>query len=180
MEDQESDVSVKIKDKLEIVAAKQRITLFDEDEVADPSLITTDLIQDIATIGLDLVSDLITYNQELSEVEVKTVEKLVPQTVEFGITLPEVKDIQHQARQERKACHHIIVEIEKLMYEMSSLLNNTANSESNESNVNSVFSNILQTYLVLPHRLKPIFDQCKKLETIIIKALKAQDQIISV
>ena len=37
----------------------------------------------------------------------------------------------------------------------------------------SVFAQILETYLVLPHRLKPIFDHCKKIESVMVKALKS-------
>ena len=43
-------------------------------------------------------------------------------TVQFGMNLAELKELQTAARTERKACHHIIVEIEKLMYEMNSIL----------------------------------------------------------
>lgn len=43
-------------------------------------------------------------------------------TIDFGITPPELKEMQKLAREERKACHHIIVEIEKLMYEMNTLM----------------------------------------------------------
>ena len=42
--------------------------------------------------------------------------------IELGVTLPEMKELQSQGRNDRKACHSIIVGIEKLMYEMSSLL----------------------------------------------------------
>jgi hypothetical protein len=32
--------------------------------------------------------------------------------------------------------------------------------------------------LQLPHRLKPIFDHCKKIETVLVKALKNQEEIV--
>jgi len=83
--------------------------------------------------------------------------------------------MQSVARQERKACHHIIVEIEKLMYELNSLL--TAQSEiaeaPKENGPTEVFGQVLDAYLKLPHRLKPIFDHCKKIENVLIRALKA-------
>ena len=96
-------------------------------------------------------------------------------TVDFGISFQELKEMQSVARQERKACHHIIVEIEKLMYELNSLL--TTQSETaeapTENGSTQVFGQVLDTYLKLPHRLKPIFDHCKKIENVLIRALKA-------
>jgi hypothetical protein len=77
-----------------------------------------------------------------------------------------MKEMQNEARQERKSCHSIIVEIEKLMYNMSSTLSDSASESS------GTFRAILEKYLLLPHRLKPIFDHCKKVETVMMKALK--------
>lgn len=45
VEDQDQEPISKMKDKLNQVASAQRITLFDEDEVPDPSVITEELIQ---------------------------------------------------------------------------------------------------------------------------------------
>ena len=54
----------------------------------------------------------------------KIVEKTVIQfrTIDFGMNSADLKQMQGIAKEERKACHHIIVEIEKLMYEMNSVL----------------------------------------------------------
>lgn len=38
------------------------------------------------------------------------------------MNIADLKSMQGIAKDERKACHHIIVEIEKLMYEMNSVL----------------------------------------------------------
>ena len=38
------------------------------------------------------------------------------------MSIAELKQMQGVAKEERTACHHIIVEIEKLMYEMNSVL----------------------------------------------------------
>ena len=43
--------------------------------------------------------------------------------------MPELKTMQTTARTERKACHQIIVEIEKLMYEMNTILNGSQDSQ---------------------------------------------------
>jgi hypothetical protein len=42
-----------------------------------------------------------------------------------------------------------------------------------QQNGKEVFSKILETYLLLPHRLKPIFDHSKKFETVLLKTLKS-------
>lgn len=108
----------------------------------------------------------------------KIVEKTVVQfkTIEFGLSFQDLKDMQGVARSERKACHHIIVEIEKLMYEMNTILG--AQPAVNVAEASKVFSQILDTYLSLPHRLKPIFDHCKKIESVMQKAMKAQDEAL--
>lgn len=59
----------------------------------------------------------------------KTVEVQVFKTVDFGIIMTDLKSMQSVARTERKACHQIIVEIEKLMYEMNSLLSASATGD---------------------------------------------------
>jgi hypothetical protein len=46
--------------------------------------------------------------------------------------------MQSIARTERKACHSIIVEIEKLMYEMNSLMSQTATGETGVEGNNAV------------------------------------------
>ncbi len=102
----------------------------------------------------------------------KVVEKV--KTIDLSFTLAEIKEIQNQARADRKACHHIIVEIEKLIYEMNSIL---STSIQHGDNAQSMFNTIQDTYLKLPHRLKPIFDHCKKFESILVKAIKAQDEL---
>lgn len=93
------------------------------------------------------------------------------------MNLPELKEIQINARTERKACHHIIVEIEKLMYEMNSAISNPKTPEGTNQAAKQTFGKILNTYLLLPHRLKPIFDSSKKIENILLKALKSQEEI---
>lgn len=150
-----------MKVKLGEVALKQNITLFDEEEQPDPSLITPRLIHNVTSLALDLVSDLLSRNPESSLDSVpkeKTVSKTVFKTVEFGIQLDKLKDMQNVARVERKECHRIIVEIEKLMYEMNSLL---STDELKIYEMTATFQEILDIYLRLPHRLKPIFDHCK-------------------
>jgi len=52
--------------------------------------------------------------------------------------------MQTQARSERKACHHIIVELEKMMYDMNSILDQ---AEINADQSKEQFSQILSTYL---------------------------------
>ena len=59
IEDQESDTTQKIKAKLNQLAQEQRITLFDEEEQPDPSIITPELIQDIMSMSVDMISDLL-------------------------------------------------------------------------------------------------------------------------
>ena len=119
---------------------------------------TQTLLEELVLVSLDAVTEL---SQEAvkgglrqdSTLATKIVEKVVHKTVEFGMNLGEMKEIQSQGKQDRKACHSIIVEIEKLMYEMSSLLPN-----SKDENIGAAFQRILDTYLSLPLRLKPIFD----------------------
>lgn len=59
IEDQESDTNDKIKTKLNLLAQEQRITLFDEEEEPDPSIITPELIADIMSMSVDMISDLL-------------------------------------------------------------------------------------------------------------------------
>lgn len=59
IEDQESEGTEKIKSKLNQLAQEQRITLFDEEEEPDPSIITPELIQDIMSMSVDMISDLL-------------------------------------------------------------------------------------------------------------------------
>jgi len=62
----------------------------------------------------------------------------------------------------RKAINSTIVDIETLMYEMNSLFNAQKNSQEYHQ-----FQKVLESYLSLPRRLKPLFDHCKKMETIL-------------
>ena len=119
--------------------------------------------------------------QDASKVVEKIVEKVVYQfkTVDFGMTIKDLKEMQNLARVERKACHHIIVEIEKLMYELNSILGQVTSDSPNHEGTVKVFTQIMDTYLQLPLRLKPIFDHCKKIETCLMKALKKQDEVLS-
>ena len=48
-----------MKNKLSEISLKQKITLFDEEEDADSSLITTELIQKIMSISLDITCELL-------------------------------------------------------------------------------------------------------------------------
>ena len=59
IEDQEADTTEKIKVKLNSLAQAHRITLFDEEEQPDPSIITQELIQDIMSMSVDMISDLL-------------------------------------------------------------------------------------------------------------------------
>jgi len=124
-------------------------------------------------------SDNTSLEQQPPQIVEKIVEKISVQfkTIEFGITATELKEMQQLARNERKACHHIIVEIEKLMYEMNTFMT-SAPEQYNHQDAGKVFSQILDTYLSLPHRLKPIFDHCKKIENVVQKAMKSQDEVL--
>lgn len=102
MDNQEGETCSKMKSKLLTLAEEQKITLFEEEEdVADPTLITQTLVQDICDIGLDLVSDLIKVNSSLRHVNCH------PQAppVQLSIDLKQLKEMQINARKERKACH---------------------------------------------------------------------------
>ena len=46
-----------IKDKLNQITQKENITLFEEEEDPDESMITDDLIQDIMLMSLNLISE---------------------------------------------------------------------------------------------------------------------------
>lgn len=83
--------------------------------------------------------------------------------------------MQSDARNERKACHKIIVDIEKLMYQMDSMINSKSNDQTTQV---KIFGEIMDTYLKLPLKLKPIFDHCKKIENIMVKALKNWNKLI--
>ena len=48
-----------MKNKLSEIALKQKITLFDEEEDADTSLITPELIQKILSISLEITCELL-------------------------------------------------------------------------------------------------------------------------
>jgi hypothetical protein len=136
-----------MKAKINDIAVKQKITLFEEEEEPDSSLITSELVQDIMVMSLDMITDLLSatqvaQNQTIVDMgdstqtdiqqQTKIVEKIIEKkveifkTVDFGINMAELKAMQSTARTERKACHQIIVEIEKLMYEMNTILNGTA------------------------------------------------------
>lgn len=179
-----------MKGRLDQVANQQRITLFDEDEGPDSDLITPQLIQQVIQLSMDLINDLlqaqkaatadsVLIEQQPPQIIEKIIEKVSIQfkTIDLGLTSAELKDMQKLAREERKACHHIIVEIEKLMYEMNTFMSQPP-EKFNQANASQVFTQILDTYLSLPHRLKPIFDHCKKIESVMQKALKSQDETL--
>lgn len=79
-----------MKTKLSEIAEKQRITLFDEEEEPDTSIITQDLIQQIMSISLEIVCDLL---DEASQQELQ-LPKVVFQTVQFGISIQQLKEMQ--------------------------------------------------------------------------------------
>ena len=89
-----------------------------------------------------------------------------------------MKEMQQNAKSERQSCHRIIIEIEKLMYEMNDLLT-PGGQPFDINNATDVFNQILDIYLRLPHRLKPIFDHCKKIESKFLQALKTQNDILN-
>ena len=177
IEDQDSQEAVKLKQKLGSIAKKQKIYLFDEEEIPDPDLITNEMIFMTMSNSLDLIQELLTYS-EVKKVEEPAPQKIVSmQYIDFGITLAEMKQMQQLSRGERKKCHHTIVEIEKLMYELSSIID--SGEDINRDNLKQLFHKTLETYLLLPHCLKPIFDHCKKIENLLTKALKSQQEQIS-
>lgn len=59
VEVQDEEATEKMKAKLDSLALSQKITLFDEEEQPDPSLITQELLQDIMGMSLDMISDLL-------------------------------------------------------------------------------------------------------------------------
>ena len=61
------------------------------------------------------------------------------------------------------------------MYDMNSILDQ---AEMSFESSKEQFSKILGTYLQLPHRLKPIFDHRKKIENVLLKSLKSQEEIM--
>ena len=70
-----------MKNKLTVMAVNHEITLFEEDEEPDPSILTPKMLQDIAGISLDLVSDLIQLGaQNPQETQTQIVEKVVNKT----------------------------------------------------------------------------------------------------
>ena len=48
-----------MKNKINDMAIKQKITLFEEEEEPDSSLITSELVQDIMVMSLDMITDLL-------------------------------------------------------------------------------------------------------------------------
>ena len=88
-------------------------------------------------------------SKDESKVVEKIVEKVVIQfkTVDFGMTIKDLKEMQNLARVERKACHHIIVEIEKLMYELNSMLGQGPSDPTSHEGTVKVFTQIMDTYL---------------------------------
>lgn len=161
---------MKLKSKLDGIAKKQNIYLFDEEEMPDPDLITNEMIFLTMSNALDLIQELLAYS-EAKNVEEPPPKKIVSMYIDFGITLADMKQMQQLSRGERKKCHHTIVEIEKLMYELSSIID--GGEDINIDNMKQIFSKTLETYLLLPHCLKPIFDHCKKTENLLTKALKS-------
>lgn len=52
-----------MKAKINDIAVKQKITLFEEEEEPDSSLITSELVQDIMVMSLDMITDLLSATQ---------------------------------------------------------------------------------------------------------------------
>lgn len=113
MDDQESPSCSKMKTKLNTMAEEQKITMWDEEEEPDSTLITQTLVQDITEISLDLVDDLIKVNTDLQRQSTQAQAETQPSSFTLDIDMTKLKLMQAEARKERKACHHIIVEIEK-------------------------------------------------------------------
>jgi hypothetical protein len=62
-DDQTSEKAKKMKAKINDIAVKQKITLFEEEEEPDSSLITSELVQDIMVMSLDMITDLLSATQ---------------------------------------------------------------------------------------------------------------------
>ena len=116
LDEEQSEKTSKMQQKLSVMAQKQKITLFHEEEDPDTSLVTKGLIQEIMSMSLDMITDLLVFSSE--EASLPPVFK----TVEFGLNFEQLKEMQNVARTERKSCHQIIVEIERLMYDMNNLM----------------------------------------------------------
>lgn len=96
---QECNAAIKIKSTLFKLTKSHNISLFDEEDDPDSSLITNDLIHDLTLTGLDLVSDLIKHNQQLAyHIQKQSEMKPVVKQVELGIDLPQMKEMQSKAR----------------------------------------------------------------------------------
>jgi hypothetical protein len=117
LDEEMTEKTLLMQNKLTDMAEKQKITLFHEEEDPDTSAVTKELIQEIMSMTLDMITDLLTFSGEES-VQAQPVFK----TVEFGLNFEQLKEMQNVARTERKSCHQIIVEIEKLMYDLNSLM----------------------------------------------------------
>ena len=95
----------KMKERLDMIAAAQHITLFDEDDDSnDEGEIKPELIQQIVDVSLDMTYELIVVllaGQPKKETKVTTVYR----TIDFGLTMANLKDMQSLARGERKQCH---------------------------------------------------------------------------
>jgi hypothetical protein len=96
--------------------------------------------------------------------------------MDLGMTMSEFKEMQHKVRIERQSCHRIIVEVERLLYEMTNILQSPS---FDLQQCLQLFGYITTTYLDLPLHLKPIFDHCKQIESKILLTLKSHDSAIS-
>ena len=97
-----------------------------EDEDPDPSLVTQELVFDCIYNSIDLISALLKANSKLfnriSGSNLPSDQGSRQDEPSLGVSLVEMKQMQTLAKQERQSCHTIIVDIEKLMYEMNNLL----------------------------------------------------------
>ena len=82
-----------MKNKLSEIALKQKITLFDEEEDADSSLITPELLQKIMSISLDITCELLDEAVTPESPAIVQEPKTVFQTVQFGMNFVQLKEI---------------------------------------------------------------------------------------
>jgi len=101
LDEEESEKTSKMQQKLSMMAQKQKITLFHEEEDPDTSLVTRGLIQEIMSMSQDMITDLLVFSIE----ESSPLSTPVFRTVEFGLNFDELKEMQNVARTERKSCH---------------------------------------------------------------------------
>ncbi|CDW75185.1 UNKNOWN [Stylonychia lemnae] len=141
---------------------------------------------------------------ETTEQKIKELDYLSKVDVQ-GLIQTHYKELSKEGRIERKSVHQVIVDVEKFMYQMNSLfVTEQMNLESfknmtDEQKIMSLkqqpqihldqrlslndkqrelFSIILETYLQLPLKLKPIFDKMKNFETLMSKFYKSDTSLI--